>query len=112
MDGVLDALVAAAAADVAGHRFADLLMRRFWIVHQQRGGLHDLTGLAEAALGNVDLAPGFLDGMIAGRMQPFDRRDLAPGDVVDRGDAGAYGFLVDDDRAGAAQGLAAAEFGA
>src|SRR4051812_27689013 len=112
MDCVLDALVAAAAADVARHRLADLVVRGFRIVHQKRSRLHDLAGLAEAALGNVDLAPGLLDRVIAVRMQSLDRGDLASGDVVDRRDAGAHGFLVDDDGAGAAQGLATAEFGA
>src|SRR6186713_830318 len=106
VDRVLDALVAAATADVAGHRFADLVMRWLGVLHQERSSLHDLAGLAEAALGDVDLAPGLLDRMIAVWMQALDRGDLAAGDVVDRRDAGANGFLVDDDSAGAAQGLA------
>ena len=60
MHCVFDALVTAAAADIARHRFAYLVMGRLWIIRQQRGGLHDLTGLAEAALRDIDLAPGLL----------------------------------------------------
>jgi hypothetical protein len=40
MHGVLDALVTAASADVARHRFADLVVGRLWIFRQQRGRLH------------------------------------------------------------------------
>ena len=112
MHGVFDALVAATAADVAGHGLADLVARGFWIVHQQRRRLHDLAGLAEAALRDVELAPGLLYRVIAGRVQPFDGGDVAAGGVGNRGDAGAHRLLVDDDGAGAAQRLAAAEFGA
>ena len=54
MDGVFDALVGAAAADIARHRFTYLVTRRFWILDQQRSRLHDLTGLAIAALRDVD----------------------------------------------------------
>src|SRR3954471_6634023 len=69
MDCVLDALIAAAAADVARHGLADLVVRRLGVFHQQRCGLHDLAGLAEAALGDVDLAPGLLYRVIAVWMQ-------------------------------------------
>src|SRR4051794_26831884 len=108
MNGVLDALIAAAAADVAGHRVPDLVMRRLRILRQERSCLHDLPGLAEAALRHVDLAPRLLHGMIAGRMQALDGRDLAVCDVGHRRDAGARGLVVDHHGAGAAQRLAAA----
>ena len=68
MHGVLDALVTAAPADITRHRFADLVMRGFWIFCEQRSRLHDLTGLAITALGDVDLPPCFLNGVIAGRV--------------------------------------------
>src|SRR5437879_5379295 len=58
MDRVFDALVAAAPADIPGQGFADLVVRRFWIIHQQRRCLHDLAGLAKAALRHVELPPG------------------------------------------------------
>src|SRR5882757_3063392 len=112
MDRVFDALVTAAAADIARHGFADLVVGGLWIFHQQRGGLHDLAGLAVAALRDVDLAPGLLHRVIAAGMQPFDGGDLAVADVGHRGDAGAHRLLADQNRAGAAQRLAAAELGA
>src|SRR5260370_41624497 len=112
MDGVFDALVGTAAADVARHRFPYLVARRFWILDQQRCRLHDLTGLAIAALRNVEVAPSLLNRMIARRMEPFDRRDLPADHVGNRGDTGAYGLLVDKDGASAAEGLAAAKLGA
>src|ERR1700742_3002671 len=111
MDRVFDALVTAATADVTRHRFAYLIVVGFGIFREQCGGLHDLAGLAIAALRNVDLAPGLLNWMIPGRMKPFDRGDLAVDDVGNRGDAGANSLLVDDDSAGAAERLAASEFG-
>ena len=70
MDGVFDALVSAAAADVARHRLPYLVVGRFWIFHQERGRLHDLTGLAIAALRNIQLAPSLLNWMVAGRCRP------------------------------------------
>src|SRR5207245_525572 len=111
MDGVFDALVSTAAADVARHRFTDLVARRFWILDQQRCRLHDLTGLAIAALRDVEVAPGLLNRMIARRMEAFDRRDLPADHVGNRGDTGAYGLLVDKDGTSAAEVLAAGEFG-
>jgi hypothetical protein len=112
MDGVFDALVGTAAADIARHRFTDLVARRFWILDQQRSCLHDLTGLAIAALRDVEAAPSLLNRMIARRMEPFDRRDLPADHVGNRGDTGAYGILVDKDGASAAESLAAAKLGA
>src|ERR1700688_1042605 len=110
MDRVFDALVTAAAADVARHRLAYLIVRGLWIFVQQCRGLHDLAGLAIAALRNIDLAPGLLNRVITGRMQAFDRRDLSADHVGDRGDAGARCFLVDEHRACAALRYTAAEF--
>ena len=60
-----DALVAAAAADIAGHGAGDFLIRRMRRLLQQRGGLHDLSGLAIAALRHVQFAPGLLHRMVA-----------------------------------------------
>src|SRR5215472_3670928 len=112
MDGVFDALVSAAAADVARHRVPYLIAGRFWILDQQRDRLHDLTSLAIAALRNVQLAPGLLNRMVAGQVKAFDRRDLPADHIGNRRDAGADGVLIDHNRAGAAERLAAAKFGA
>src|SRR3546814_12833675 len=55
-DGADDALVAAAAADVALHPLEDLLVAGAGRCRQQRGRLHDLAGLAEAALRPLHVA--------------------------------------------------------
>ena len=67
MDRVFDPLVAAAAADIARHRFADLVVGRFWVFDEECGGLHDLAGLAIAALRDIFLTPGLLNRVIASR---------------------------------------------
>lgn len=110
MNRVFDALITAAAADVAGHRFANLIVVGLGIFGQQGSGLHDLTGLAIAALRDIDLAPGLLNRMIAGGMQAFDGDDLTSDNVGNRGDAGAYCLFIDHHGAGSAERLAAAEF--
>ena len=110
MDRVLDALIAAAAADIARHRLAYLIVAGFRIFQQQRGGLHDLADLAKAALRDIELAPGLLNRVISGGMQTFDCRDLPVDYVGNRGDAGANGLLVDNNGACAAQSLAATVF--
>src|ERR1700704_709821 len=102
MDRVFDALVTAATADVARHRFAYLVVGGFWIFDQECGGLHDLADLAITALRDVHLAPRLLNWVITGRMEPFDRSDVAVAHVGNRGDAGAHGLLVDNDGACAA----------
>src|SRR5689334_22526441 len=64
---VLDAHVSAAAADVSIHRADDLFVRRIGRPREQRRAGHDLTRLAVAALGDVNLFPGALGGVIAVR---------------------------------------------
>jgi hypothetical protein len=103
-------LVSAAAADIARHRFAYLIVVGFRIFHQQGSGLHDLAGLAITALRDIHLAPGLLDRVIAGGMETFDGRDFPVDHVGDRGDAGAYRLLVHNNGACTAESLAAAEF--
>src|ERR1700716_723405 len=110
MDRVFDALVTAAAADIARHRFSYLIVCGFWIFHQQCGRLHNLAGLAIAALRDIYLAPGLLNRVITRGMEAFDGRDLSVDHVGNRSDAGTYGLLVHDDGARAAESLAAAKF--
>src|ERR1700710_632577 len=110
MDRVFDALVTAAAADVARHRFAYLIVRGFGIIRQQCGSLHDLAGLAVTALRDVYLAPRFLNRVITRGVKTFDGGDLSADHVGNGGDACAHGLLVDDNGACSAEGLATAEF--
>src|SRR5687767_5712222 len=62
LHGRMDALVAAAAADVPGHGLGDLLVGGVLGRGQERRGMHDLATLAEAALRDVVVAPSPLDG--------------------------------------------------
>src|SRR5215469_2599779 len=56
-DGAANPVVAAAAAQVAGHRRVDL--RDAWLrgLREQRAGRHDLPGLAVTALHDIDFEP-------------------------------------------------------
>src|SRR5437868_11816509 len=103
---ILDALVAAAAANIARHRLAYLIVRGFWIFRQQRGRLHDLADLAKTALRDIELTPGLLNRVIARRMKTFDRRDLPIDHIGNRRDTGADRLLVDDQVSGTAKCLA------
>src|SRR5262245_21964302 len=72
--GRVDSLVAAAAAEVARHGLGDLTIGRPRRLCQEGGGLHDLAGLAIAALRHAQVAPGDLHRMIALGAKPLDRR--------------------------------------
>src|SRR5262245_17084533 len=112
MDRLADPEVGAAAAEVAGHGGVDVSVGRVRLLGEERGRGHDLAGLAVAALGDPDLGPGELDGMrLAVSAESLDRRDALADGGGDGGYAGADRLAVDVDRAGAALGDAAAEFG-
>ena len=70
MDGLADALVGAAAADVAAHGVVDVGVGGFRFLREQRDRGHDLAGLAVAALRNVFLDPGLLHGMVPSADRP------------------------------------------
>ena len=73
-----------AAAEVARHRPVDVGVGRMRILLEQRGGGHDLAGLAITALRHVELAPGLLQRMLAGGIEALDRRDRRAADARDR----------------------------
>src|SRR5438105_14649450 len=108
LDGGGYALIAAAAADVAAHLAVDLVLGRVLVRREQRGGLHDLAGLAIAALRDIEGAPRLLHRVVALRVEPLDRRHRAAPNSVDGADAGACGLTVDLTGAGPAQRDAAA----
>src|SRR6478736_4311932 len=60
LDGLADAAVTGAAADVALHRLVDLVLARIGVLGEQRARGHQLAGLAIAALHHVDVEPGLL----------------------------------------------------
>src|SRR3979411_2124424 len=109
-NGLRDALVAAAAAEIAGHRIGDVLVARRGFLLEQGRGLHDLAGLAVAALRHAEIAPRDLDRVRALRVEPFDGHDLLAADVGHRDAAGAHGLAIEMHRAGAAERDAATEF--
>src|ERR1700752_4001435 len=95
LDGGGDALIAAAATDVAAHRVVDLGLGRVLRRRQQRGGLHDLAGLAITALRDIQSAQRFLYRVISGAIEALDRRHRAAGGVADGCGAGAGRLAVD-----------------
>ena len=109
-DRLLDARIGHAAAEIAVHMRHHFFLGRVGILGKQRRRLHDLPGLAVAALRNLLGDPRLLQRMIALGAEAFDGGDLLAGDVAERGLAGSHRFAVDVNRAGAAQAGAAAEF--
>jgi len=72
------------SAEVARHRLIDVGVGRARLRREQRGGGHELTRLAVAALRNVELTPRALQWMFARRVEPLDGRDLRLTDVRHR----------------------------
>src|SRR5262245_5253098 len=110
--GRVDTLIAAAATDVARHGLVDLGIGRARRLGEERRRLHDLLGLAVAALGHAILPPGDLHGVIALGAQALDGDDRLAGQLRHRRHAGAHGRAVDMHGAVAAKRGATSEFGA
>src|SRR5260370_17046332 len=112
MPGRPDAVIGAAPADI-GHRFVDVLVGRFRRSFEQRRRRHDLTGLAIAALRDVDRRPRFLYGMRAGGGGAVEGDGPVGGFYVSNPDrTGALHVVIDMHGAGAALRDPAAVFGA
>src|SRR4051794_3825559 len=111
-DGGPDAGIGAAPADIAPHGAVDFLVARGRRLFQQGGRLHDLAGLAVAALRHGDIPPRLLEWMVALRVQALDRRYRRVLGGADRCLAGPDSLAIEMDGAGAAGGYAAAELGA
>ena len=97
---------------IAGHGLDDFGVRGRAVLCEQRRRLHDLPGLAKAALRNADLAPCLLHRVLAVGAQTLDRRDRSCRRLRERRLAGAHGDAVDMNGAGAADAGAASELGA
>src|SRR5712671_822310 len=111
-DGLQIVIVGAAPAEIAGHRHACFLDRRFGIVFEQGNCGHHLTGRAEPALRSE-----FLNKSLLHRMQfavrsfdTFDGDDLAPAHRVSQRRAGVARHIVEHHRAVTALGVIATEF--
>jgi len=83
VNGFTDALIGAAAADVAAHGRIDISVGGIRFLGEQGDGGHDLPGLAVAALGNIFFDPGLLDGVAAVGGKAFDGGDFLSGDGRD-----------------------------
>lgn len=110
MDGFADALVRAAAANVAAHEIVDIGVARIRFFRQQRDGRHNLPRLTVTALWDIFGNPGLLDGMQAFGRNSFDGRDFFPGDAADLRDAGTRRFTIDVNGTRAAQRHTATKF--
>src|SRR5215470_8034519 len=85
---------------------------RVGILRKQRGCLHDLPGLAVAALRHLLGNPGLLQRMITLGGKAFDGGDLLADRIAHLRLTGAHGFAIDVNRASTAQTSTAAELGA
>src|SRR4029077_18670690 len=112
VNGSADALVGAAAADVAAHGVIDVGLGGFRLLRQEGDSKHNLAGLAVAALWDVFGDPGLLHGMRTVGRQAFDGGDFFSLHAGDRSYAGASGLAVDVHGAGATERHAAAKFSA
>jgi hypothetical protein len=110
LDGGANALIGAAAANVAKHGVVDVGVRGMRRLLQKRRGLHDLAGLTIAALRHVQRAPSLLKRMIAFSVEALDGGDRLAVGVADRRLARSDGFAVEMDGAGAACRDPATEF--
>jgi hypothetical protein len=84
-----NSLVGCATADVARHCLVDLFSRRMRSFRNERGGLHNLSGLTVAALRDLFGNPGALHRVAAIAGQTFYGGDLPAPNRIDRRLTGA-----------------------
>src|SRR5438034_8934774 len=112
-DRASNPVVAAAAADVAGHCGVSLIGIGLGCLPEQRARGHDLPGLTVAALHHINFQPRLLQSS-ADRCSAdmLDRVDLGVADTAHRQLAGASRCPIHMDGAGAAECLSACLRGA
>src|SRR5687768_2693122 len=104
LDGGPDAEVRPATAQVATHGLVDVSVTRVGVLVEQGNGLHDLAGLAVAALGHVVVNPGCLDRVQGVALsQTLDSGDVLTFDRAHGRNARALGHTIDVAGADAAQ---------
>src|SRR6516225_6756808 len=89
LDRPADADIGHASAQATAHDGVDILVGRVGKILEQRCGLHDLSGLAIAALRCLRLNPGLLQRMLTVGVEPLDRRPRGVCHRPQRRDAGA-----------------------
>ena len=109
MDGLANALVGAAAADISAHGVVDVGVggRRFFGQQGNRG--HDLAGLAVSTLRNIGFHPGLLHRVAGVGRKSLDGGDFFSGYAGNGRDARAGRFSLNVNGAGAAQSHTAAK---
>src|SRR6266699_2143627 len=112
-DRTSNPVVAAAAADVAGHCGVNLLGIGLGCLPEQRARGHDLPGLTVAALHHINFQPSLLQsGADLCFADMLDRVDLRVADTAHRQLAGASRCPIHMDGARAAESLSASILGA
>ena len=115
-DGLEDAAVAGAAAEVAGQRLPDLELVGVGLPLEQVVDGDDEAGRAEPALHGAGVDQGLLHVgeqlAVAGRAEALDGGDLAADGAGGQLEAGAHQLAVDEHRARAALALLAGVLGA
>src|SRR4030081_3315429 len=97
MNGFANALIRAAAANVAGHEIVDVRVSGIGLFCKERHRGHDLAGLAITTLRNVFFHPGFLYRMRAVWGETLDGGDFFSGDAGNGSFAGALHLVVNVD---------------
>ena len=112
LDGVEDAHVAGAAAEVSGEAFLNLVERWLGILIKQVVGGEDHAGSADTALGSAFFEEALLDRMeVLLVREPFDCGDVRALGLQDGDEAGVDQLSIHEDGAGAAFAFAAAFLG-
>src|SRR5262245_47101992 len=106
-NGRMDALITTVAAQIARHRGVDLRIVGRRLALEQGRGLHDLAGLAVAALRHVQGSPGGLHRVFALRVKAFYRDHRLARYVGHHDRASADCLALKMDRTGAAKTKAA-----
>src|SRR5438552_18536925 len=84
MDRRAHAHIGRAAADIAVHRGIDVRVARLLVLAEQADRRHDLTGLAVAALDDIELLPCSLHGTRDASLKPLDGGALLAGRISAR----------------------------
>src|SRR5260370_36863375 len=113
LDGGDDAVIGAAAADVAVHRADDFVLGGIALFLEEGEGGHDHAGGAVGALHGTGVEEGLLERVEAALLfEALDGSDFAPPDSADGGATGTGREAIEQDGESAALAFAAAVFGA
>jgi hypothetical protein len=108
---VPDSDISPATTDIPSHCGIDIGVIRCWIVSEQCGGRHDLTGLTVATLNHFKIEPCLLNlGPGTGLFNALNRRYRSIADQTNRKLARSNRDTIEMNGAGAAKSNTAAKF--